>query len=94
MGQIIDITGNRYGKLVVIEFDHMECGYSFWKCRCDCGKVFVARKSAFGYRTSHQYSCGCERNRLSSERFKERNRRLRAERRTRDAQSKENAAAG
>lgn len=94
MGRLIDITGNRYGKLVVIGFDHMEFSYSFWKCRCDCGKVIVARKSAFGYCTSKQYSCGCERDRLSSERMMRRNLQRKKERGARNAETEKNAAAG
>ena len=77
MGGIIDITGNRYGKLVVLGISHTKQKRSYWTCRCDCGTVAVLRKDDFCYPTSHQYSCGCERRRLSSERMLERHRRRR-----------------
>lgn len=77
MGKINDITGNRYGNLMVLGLSHIKRKSSYWTCRCDCGTVAVLRKSAFCYPTSKQYSCGCERNRLSSERMLERHRRRR-----------------
>jgi hypothetical protein len=39
LGKFIDLTGQRFGRLVVIDFDHKEIksgNYrSYWKCICD-----------------------------------------------------------
>jgi len=33
-----DITGQRFGKLTVIEYSHANAtGQAYWKCKCDCG---------------------------------------------------------
>lgn len=64
MQKLIDITGNRYGYLIVLGFDHI--GYlkngksrSYWKCKCDCGNIVILRKDQFIYPYSHCKSCGC-----------------------------------
>lgn len=58
MGRFIDITGNRYGRLTVIQ----RCGTSSdnrpqWLCKCDCGNSVVVR----GYllKNNKTKSCGC-----------------------------------
>lgn len=38
MGKIIDLTGQRFGKLTVLEFSHIHLGLAMWLCECDCGK--------------------------------------------------------
>ena len=55
--KIIDITGNKYGKLTVIKFDHSNDGNSYWLCKCECGKETVARGSHL--KTGNTKSCGC-----------------------------------
>lgn len=61
----IDETGNRYGRLVVIEkvaADHpvklssKELG-AIWRCACDCGNTTLARGTALRY--GNTLSCGC-----------------------------------
>ena len=64
MGQkLIDITGERRGKLLVIGFSHTKrIGSkirSYWLCRCDCGNEKVLRKDTFYYPYSKVKSCGC-----------------------------------
>lgn len=57
-----DLTGLRYGKLVVKEW----VGRSHWICLCDCGRetrVLTANLSR-----GNTTSCGCLRNMLSSKR--------------------------
>ncbi len=49
-------VGNRYGKLVVIAYDHSNDG-AFWKCQCDCGMTTVV--SGASLRRGHTHSCGC-----------------------------------
>lgn len=54
----IDITGDRYGKLLAIRHDHINAaGQSYWLCVCECGnQKTVASKHLRSGRTQ---SCGC-----------------------------------
>lgn len=45
---MVDLTGRRFGKLVVLEKAEAPDSvtkhrYAYWKCRCDCGKERLAR---------------------------------------------------
>ena len=56
---IIDITGNVYGKLTVLMFDHTNPRYgSYWTCQCDCGNINIVRSNDL--RTGNTKSCGCD----------------------------------
>jgi hypothetical protein len=61
MRKTIDITGQRFNRLVVIERvekpkEKNDTG-SYWRCVCDCGKeIVVSRKNLMG---KHTMSCGC-----------------------------------
>ena len=57
-----DLTGQRFGRLTVIEF----CGWrnfpsgarhQIWQCRCDCGKLKQATNS--NLKSGHVQSCRC-----------------------------------
>lgn len=52
-------TGQRYGRLVVIEFVRIDGKRSLWRFRCDCGSVRVIR--ATSVRQGVTTSCGCGR---------------------------------
>ena len=54
----INLTNQRFGRLVVIEKTNRRSGRSIvWKCKCDCGKeTFVSIGSLRGGNTT---SCGC-----------------------------------
>lgn len=56
-----NITGNRYGRLFVIEYlGRKDCGTyksSVWKCKCDCGQT--CEVSSNNLRMGKQVSCGC-----------------------------------
>jgi hypothetical protein len=56
MGKFIDITGVRFGRLVVTG---IYCGgkTSKWNCRCDCGKTTIV--SSQNLRRGRIKSCGC-----------------------------------
>ena len=57
MGKLIDLTGKRFGSLVVISYDHKgESGESYWLCKCDCGSVTV--KGGHSLRRGHTTTCG------------------------------------
>ena len=58
MSKLIDETGNRYGRLVVIkraENDRHEKAH--WLCQCDCGNKKIVAASAL--RRGLTISCGC-----------------------------------
>lgn len=54
-----DITGNRYGKLVVLEAtnERYSNGSVKWKCQCDCGNIYYTCSSDL---KRGRKSCGCE----------------------------------
>lgn len=54
--QAHDLTGKRYGKLLVVSFSHSDQG-CWWNVRCDCGSekaVYAANLKRDGTK-----SCGC-----------------------------------
>lgn len=56
--QIKDITGNRYGRLVVLRFIKTDDKRrSLWECQCDCGKTVIVQKS--NLTSGNTKSCGC-----------------------------------
>lgn len=62
MPNFIDLTGQRFGRLIVIEKDkpHITSGGKYittWKCKCDCGNVTTAQSAKL--RNGHTTSCGC-----------------------------------
>ena len=61
-----DLIGKRFGRLVVVEFDHMDKYYSsHWVCRCDCGsEIVVSRGNLVKGRAK---SCGCYKRDLQRE---------------------------
>lgn len=70
MSKLIDLTGNRYGKLVVVERaeDRIQSNGRhrvFWKCHCDCGKDIDVLGDNLKH--GHTTSCGCYRSELMSE---------------------------
>lgn len=58
MGKLIDLTGQRFGRLVVIERIGLNKNKkATWLCRCDCGNEIVAISNSL--RTGNTTSCGC-----------------------------------
>jgi hypothetical protein len=51
-----DETGNRYGRLTVVEFSHMDTT-ARWKCICDCGQTKIVNGATL--RRGGTKSCGC-----------------------------------
>lgn len=59
---VIDLTNQRFGKLVVLERDfsgQKSKKRCFWKCQCDCGNFSVV--SSAHLRSGNIKSCGCAR---------------------------------
>lgn len=53
-----DLTGRRFGKLVVVRFVPGDgTKRATWQCLCDCGQK--AYPTAHNLRTGHSSSCGC-----------------------------------
>ena len=60
MGKIIDITGQKFGKLTVIENVGKIDGRNYhWRCICDCGNERILDGSVL--RSGNTKSCGCGR---------------------------------
>ena len=55
--RMLDLTGERYGKLIVICFVKKENKQRYWFCSCDCGKTKNA--SVQSLRAGNTKSCGC-----------------------------------
>ena len=60
--RVEDMTGKRFGKLMVIERapDRINKGgtkHVMWKCKCDCGNETIVRGTSL--RNGHTRSCGC-----------------------------------
>lgn len=53
----IDMTGQRFGKLIVVECVGFENKSSIWKCLCDCGNYTIASRKHLIQ--GHKKSCGC-----------------------------------
>jgi len=58
MSKLIDMTGQRFGRLVVIERAENKGHETAWLCRCDCGKkaIVIGRNLR---RKNGTKSCGC-----------------------------------
>lgn len=73
MGKLIDLTGQRFGRLLVIERTDNQVSQSgnvrtMWNCQCDCGKTTVV--DAYNLRKGYTNSCGCLHNEIASACFK------------------------
>lgn len=58
MGKMIDITGQKFGKLTVIENAGKRDGRRYyWKCKCECGNEIIVLGTSL--RNGNTKSCGC-----------------------------------
>lgn len=58
MGKFQDLTGQRFGKLVVL-YRQGNCGKcAAWVCQCDCGRTSHPI-AARNLKTGHTTACGC-----------------------------------
>lgn len=70
---LFDLTGKRFGKLVVIEraedykyiTKNKETMQPRWLCKCDCGNITIAQGG--NLRNGNTTNCGCERRKSKSE---------------------------
>lgn len=59
MGKFVDLTGQKFNRLTVIERDLEKSNKKrvMWKCKCDCGNITSARTCDL--KSEHYKSCGC-----------------------------------
>lgn len=62
MGRLIDLTGNKYGRLLVTsraanKIEHSGRKRTMWNCICDCGNTVIVDSDHL--RSGHSKSCGC-----------------------------------
>lgn len=67
MSKIIDLVGQRFGRLTVESFSHMHVG-AFWNCRCECGTSLTV--SSNNLRRGNSKSCGCLSREITGSRFR------------------------
>lgn len=62
MGKFLNITGQKFGRLMAIRFDHKEEKIKgrrkyFWLFKCDCGKEIIHQSALV--KIGNTRSCGC-----------------------------------
>jgi hypothetical protein len=58
MGQLMDLTGQKFGRLTVIErFGHDKQRNVTWRCKCECGNEKIVSTSTLN--SGSTKSCGC-----------------------------------
>lgn len=61
MPKFIDLTGKRFGRLIVLGLDKEKSTtkVKYWICRCDCGNIISVRGGSLTCSNRHTRSCGC-----------------------------------
>lgn len=60
MSKRIDLTGEKFGRLKVIEYaGNNKAGKAKWKCQCNCKKIIITLGTDLI--SGHTTSCGCKR---------------------------------
>lgn len=57
MGNLKDITGKKYGRLIALNIAFRKKSRTFWNCLCECGKIKAVDISQLNYGKTK--SCGC-----------------------------------
>lgn len=64
MPKVVDLTGLRFGKLLVLtKLSHSRGGSVLWHCHCDCGNEFQASTRHLNRLNHNVRSCGCDQHR-------------------------------
>lgn len=69
MGKFIDLTGQKFGRLTVIERAENKGGKVRWLCRCECGNKKIIQGASL--KSGHTTSCGCLRGEKLKEQWKD-----------------------
>ena len=65
-----DEVGNKYGKLLVIDYAYTKENKSYWNCLCDCGNIVQVQGPHL--RSGNTKSCGtCSRTSIGEDKIKE-----------------------
>ncbi len=62
--KLVDLTGSRFGMLVVLRRAGTRGKQPVWACRCDCGNLSIV--DGYSLRKGHTKSCGCLKQRKGS----------------------------
>lgn len=58
MGKFVDLTGQRFGTIVVLEYaGRNKQGSSLWRCRCDGGEECILQASALRRKQLNNVRC-------------------------------------
>lgn len=57
MPKFRDITGEKFGRWMVLAYEETKYADHFWKCKCDCGTVKIVQGSTI--KNGRSKSCGC-----------------------------------
>lgn len=57
MRELINLIGQKFGKLTVIEFAYRKDKKYLWKCLCECGNTCIV--DGYRLRSNKTRSCGC-----------------------------------
>lgn len=52
-----DLSGKKYGRLIVLKLSHVKSKKTFFVCRCACGKQAIVYSQKL--KSGHTQSCGC-----------------------------------
>ena len=67
MGKFIDLTGQRFGRLTVLDYlSGHRSDPGKWRCRCVCGTIVEI--ATYDLKRGHAKSCGCLQRELAKER--------------------------
>ena len=58
MKRVNDLTGKRFGRLLVLGIDDKNSRKTYWVCQCDCGNIKSIRSDALV--EGKTISCGCK----------------------------------
>lgn len=64
MGVLINLTGQRFGRLLVIERAGSRNREALWHCKCNCGNEIYSRGASL--RNGLSQSCGCLQKEIAS----------------------------
>ena len=66
--KLIDLSGQKFGRLLVLKRAENHGRETYWKCRCDCGNIKEINGAKL--KNGHTKSCGCLSKETTSEIFK------------------------
>lgn len=68
MGKILDLTGQKFGRLEVLQFVEIKNHHSYWLCKCNCGNFTQVTNSQL--KSGKTKSCGCLRKEIAKQNAK------------------------